>query len=73
MLSILQSQQSHRMVIFLAIFILMTVLILYTSNNVSEEVYTPFHVATVKINKTTDLKRWSRKDGFVPISGNKVS
>ncbi|XP_013862038.1 alpha-N-acetylgalactosaminide alpha-2,6-sialyltransferase 6 isoform X2 [Austrofundulus limnaeus] len=71
MLSILQSQQSHRVVIFLAIFILMTILILYTSNNVSEEVYTPFHVATMKINKTTDLKRWSRKDGFVPISGNK--
>lgn len=61
------------MVIFFAVFILMTLLIFYTSNNGNEAVYTPFHVATNKAVTGKDLKRWSRKDGFVPVYGNKVS
>lgn len=64
-------QQSHRMVIFIAIFILMTLLILYGSNNSNESIYTPFHVATNHAVRTTDLKKWAGKDGYVPVYGNK--
>ncbi|XP_041826359.1 alpha-N-acetylgalactosaminide alpha-2,6-sialyltransferase 6 [Melanotaenia boesemani] len=66
-----KSQQSHRMVIFLALFILMTLLILYGSNNVTESSYIPFHVVINHAAKTTDLKKWSMKDGYVPVYGNK--
>ncbi|GAA6219307.1 alpha-N-acetylgalactosaminide alpha-2,6-sialyltransferase 6-like isoform X3 [Lates japonicus] len=66
-----KGQQSHRMVIFAAIFILMTLLILYGSNNVNDAIYTPMHVATSHTLKTTDLKKWAGKDGYVPFYGNK--
>ncbi|XP_018517995.1 alpha-N-acetylgalactosaminide alpha-2,6-sialyltransferase 6 isoform X2 [Lates calcarifer] len=66
-----KGQQSPRMVIFAAIFILMTLLILYGSNNVNDSIYTPMHVATSHTLKTTDLKKWAGKDGYVPFHGNK--
>ncbi|XP_022622154.1 alpha-N-acetylgalactosaminide alpha-2,6-sialyltransferase 6 [Seriola lalandi dorsalis] len=66
-----KGQQSHRMVIFLAIFILMTLLFLYGSNNGNDAVYAPFHVATNHPLKNTDLKKWGGKDGYVPFYGNK--
>ncbi|XP_054468385.1 alpha-N-acetylgalactosaminide alpha-2,6-sialyltransferase 6 [Anoplopoma fimbria] len=69
-LKISKGQQSHRLVIFAAIFVLMTLLILYGSNNV-DTVYAPFHVATNYAIKATDLKKWSGKDGYVPFHGNK--
>lgn len=70
----LQVQQSHRMVIFAAILILMTLFILYSSNNNSsiDAVYASFHVATNHATKTTDLRKWTGKDGYVPVYGNKV-
>lgn len=68
----LQVQQSHRLVILVAVFILMTLLILYGSNNVIDEVYTPFHVATNNGLRTTNLKKWAGIDGYVPVYGNKV-
>lgn len=68
----LQGQQSHRLVILVAIFILMTLLILYGSNNVIDEPFAPFHVATNSALRTTDLKKWAGKDGYVPVHGNKV-
>lgn len=68
----LQGQQSHRMVILAAIFVLMTLLILYGSNNINEEIYAPFHVAANHALKTTDLKKWAGREGYVPINGNKV-
>lgn len=68
----LQGQQSHRMVILAAIFVLMTLLILYGSNNINEEVYVPFHVATNHALRTTDLKKWAGREGYVPVYGNKV-
>lgn len=70
----LQGQQSHKMVIFAAILILMTLFILYSSNNNSsiDAVYASFHVATNHAAKTTDLRKWTGKDGYVPIYGNKV-
>lgn len=60
------------MVILVAIFVLMTLLILYGSNNVMDEVYAPFHVATNHALKATDLKKWSGREGYVPVYGNKV-
>lgn len=66
-----KGQPSHRMAIFAAILILMTLLILYGSNNVNEPVYAPFHMVTNHAVKTTDLKKWSGKDGYIPVHGNK--
>ncbi|XP_034565988.1 alpha-N-acetylgalactosaminide alpha-2,6-sialyltransferase 6 [Notolabrus celidotus] len=66
-----KGQQSHRMVILAAIFVLMTLLILYGSNNVGDDVYAPFHVATNHALMTTDLKKWAGREGYVPVSGNK--
>ncbi|XP_030004327.1 alpha-N-acetylgalactosaminide alpha-2,6-sialyltransferase 6 isoform X2 [Sphaeramia orbicularis] len=66
-----KGQQSHRLAIFVAIFIVMTLLILYGSNNVNEVPYAPFHMAIHHTVKTTDLKRWFGKDGYVPVYGNK--
>lgn len=60
------------MVILVAIFVLMTLLILYGSNNVMDDVYAPFHVATNHALKATDLKKWSGREGYVPVYGNKV-
>lgn len=62
------------MVIFAAILILMTLFILYSSNNNSsiDAVYASFHVATNHATKTTDLRKWTGKDGYVPVYGNKV-
>uniref|UniRef100_A0A3Q3VTA7 Alpha-N-acetylgalactosaminide alpha-2,6-sialyltransferase 6 n=1 Tax=Mola mola TaxID=94237 RepID=A0A3Q3VTA7_MOLML len=69
--TITEGQQSHRLVILVAIFILMTLLILYGSNNVIDEPFAPFHVATNSALRTTDLKKWAGKDGYVPVHGNK--
>lgn len=69
----LQSQQSHRLVILAAIFVLMTLLILYGSNNIDDDMfYAPFHVATNHPLRTTDLKKWAGREGYVPVYGNKV-
>lgn len=68
----LQGQQSHRMVILAAVFVLMTLLILYGSNNVIDEVYAPFHVATNNALRTTNLKKWAGREGYVSVYGNKV-
>lgn len=67
-----QGQRSHSLAIFVAILILMMLLILYGSNNSPEAIYPPFHVAENHALKTTDLKRWSGKDDYVPLYGNKV-
>lgn len=66
-----KAQQSHRTVIFVAIFILMTLLILYGSNNANEAIYGPFHVAISHTFKTNNLKKWAMKDGYVSVHGNK--
>ncbi|XP_047228119.1 alpha-N-acetylgalactosaminide alpha-2,6-sialyltransferase 6 isoform X2 [Girardinichthys multiradiatus] len=65
-----KGQQSHKMVIFFAVFILTTLLILYGSNSSNDGVYIPFHVAINHAIKT-DLKKWSGRDGYMPIYGNK--
>ncbi|KAJ8286865.1 hypothetical protein GJAV_G00044230 [Gymnothorax javanicus] len=65
-----QGQQSQRMVIFGAIFLLMTLLILYSSNN-GNDIYSPFRNSYHHIIKTTDLKKWAGKEGYVAVYGNK--
>lgn len=61
------------MVIFGAVFLLTTLLILYSSNTGNDAVYTPFHVVTDRrALKATDLKKWAGKEGYVPVRGNKV-
>lgn len=59
------------MVIFLAIFILMMLFFLYCSNNSNNVTYIPFHVVINHPLKTTDLKKWAGKDGYVAVYGNK--
>lgn len=67
-----QGQQSQKMVIFAAIFLLMTLLILYSSNSGSEILSEPFHVAANHhAIKPTNLKKWAGKDGYVAVYGNK--
>ncbi|KAM4532578.1 alpha-N-acetylgalactosaminide alpha-2,6-sialyltransferase 6 [Fundulus diaphanus] len=70
-LRISKGQQSHRMVIFFAVFILTTLLILYGSNSSNDGIYIPFHVAINHAVKTTDLKKWSGGEGYMPVHGNK--
>lgn len=68
----LQGHQSQRMVIMAAISILMTLLIICSFNNVIDEVYSNFHVVTNNAPKTTDLKKWASRDGYMSVHGNKV-
>lgn len=68
----LQGPKSHKLVILAAAFVLMTLLILFGSNNVAEEAYAPFHVATSYGLRTTNLKKWGGRDGYLPVTGNKV-
>lgn len=68
-----QGQQSQRAVIFAAIFLLTTLLILYSSNSGNDVIYAPFRVATNHhAIKATDLKKWAGKEGYVPVRGNKT-
>ncbi|KAK7896450.1 hypothetical protein WMY93_021775 [Mugilogobius chulae] len=67
-----KGSQSHRMVICAAVLVLMTLLILYGSNNTNDAGFSPFHVSTHQALKTTDLKKWFSRDGYVPIYGNKT-
>lgn len=60
------------MVVFVVIFILMTLLFLYGSNNSSSEAYIPIHVAVNRFLINTDLKKWAGKEGYMPLHRNKV-
>ncbi|XP_064827344.1 alpha-N-acetylgalactosaminide alpha-2,6-sialyltransferase 6-like isoform X2 [Oncorhynchus masou masou] len=69
-----QGQQSQKMVIFGAIFLLMTLLILYSSNSGNDisPLYSPFRASTPHhAIKVTDLKKWAGKEGYVAVYGNK--
>ncbi|XP_054614217.1 alpha-N-acetylgalactosaminide alpha-2,6-sialyltransferase 6 isoform X1 [Dunckerocampus dactyliophorus] len=66
-----KAPQGHQVAIVAAIFILMTLFILYNSNTSNETPYTPFHVAKNHTPKITDLKKWATKDSYVPVYGNK--
>ncbi|XP_027880602.1 alpha-N-acetylgalactosaminide alpha-2,6-sialyltransferase 6 isoform X2 [Xiphophorus couchianus] len=71
MRKLFRGQQSHRMVIFFAVFILTTLLILYGSNNSNDGIYIPFHVAISHAVKTADLRKLAGRDGYMPVFGNK--
>ncbi|KAK6304997.1 alpha-N-acetylgalactosaminide alpha-2,6-sialyltransferase 6 isoform X1 [Coregonus clupeaformis] len=69
-----QGQQSQKMVIFGAIFLLMTLLILYSSNSGNDisPLYSPFRASMPHhAIKVTDLKKWAGKEGYVAVYGNK--
>ncbi|XP_029025281.1 alpha-N-acetylgalactosaminide alpha-2,6-sialyltransferase 6 isoform X2 [Betta splendens] len=66
-----KGQQTHKMAIFLAVFILTALLILYGSNNNNDAFYGPFHVSTSHALKITNLKTWAGKEGYVSVYGNK--
>ncbi|XP_026052699.1 alpha-N-acetylgalactosaminide alpha-2,6-sialyltransferase 6-like [Carassius auratus] len=66
-----QWQQGHRMVIYGAVFLIMTLLILYSSNS-SADLYSPFKVNEFHhAVKHTNLKKWAGKEGYIPVYGNK--
>uniref|UniRef100_A0A3P9KIZ2 Alpha-N-acetylgalactosaminide alpha-2,6-sialyltransferase 6 n=1 Tax=Oryzias latipes TaxID=8090 RepID=A0A3P9KIZ2_ORYLA len=67
-----KGQRSRSLAILFAILILMTLLILYGSNNSPDAIYPAFHVAENHALKTTDLKKWAWKDDYVPLYGNKT-
>ncbi|KAJ7988259.1 hypothetical protein DPEC_G00321730 [Dallia pectoralis] len=69
-----QGPQSQKMVIFGAIFLLMTLLILYSSNSGNDisPFYRPFRGSVPhRAIKVTDLKKWAGKEGYVAVYGNK--
>ncbi|XP_030625164.1 alpha-N-acetylgalactosaminide alpha-2,6-sialyltransferase 6 [Chanos chanos] len=66
-----QGQQCQRMVIFGAVFLLMTLFILYSSNS-GNDLYVPFKSVNIHHhNQNTNLKKWAGKEGYVPVYGNK--
>lgn len=68
-----QWQQGKRMAIYGLAFLIMTLLILYSSNSTAD-LYSPFRDSH-DIHRTvhnTNLKKWAGKDGYVPVYGNKV-
>lgn len=61
------------MVVFGAIFLLTTLLILYSSNS-GNQLYSAVGVGNYHyVSKNTDLRRWATRDAYVPVYGNKVS
>lgn len=64
--------QSQRMVVFGAIFLLTTLLILYSSNS-GNQLYSSVGGGNYHyISKNTNLKRWATRDAYVPVFGNKT-
>lgn len=60
------------MVIFGAVFLVMTLLILYGSNSSNDYHYTPLRTSLHSHNLPS-LKKWEVKDGYLPVYGNKAS
>ncbi|ROL50063.1 Alpha-N-acetylgalactosaminide alpha-2,6-sialyltransferase 6 [Anabarilius grahami] len=59
------------MVIYGTIFLIMTLLILYSSNS-SADLYSSFKVSEFHHTvKNTNLKKWAGKEGYLPVYGNK--
>ncbi|XP_033850828.2 alpha-N-acetylgalactosaminide alpha-2,6-sialyltransferase 6-like [Acipenser ruthenus] len=61
----------QRMVIFGAVFLVMTLLILYGSNSSNDYHYTPLRTSLHSHNLPS-LKKWEVKDGYLPVYGNKT-
>ncbi|TSK72030.1 Alpha-N-acetylgalactosaminide alpha-2,6-sialyltransferase 6 [Bagarius yarrelli] len=67
-----KGHHSKRMVVFVAIFLIVTLFILYNSNS-ANETYEAFKVIGYNsATKNTDLKKWARKDGYVPVFGSEI-
>ncbi|KAK1803704.1 hypothetical protein P4O66_021111, partial [Electrophorus voltai] len=68
---LLQGHHSQRMAIFGAVFIITTLLILYSSNS-GNELYGSLRVGTFSETiRNTNLKKWAGKEGYIPVYGNK--
>ncbi|TRY95045.1 hypothetical protein DNTS_004680 [Danionella cerebrum] len=71
-----QWQQGQRMVIYGAVFLIMMLLILYSSNSsVSVDLNRPFRASEPQKHrpfKNTNLKVWAHRDGYLPVHGNKT-
>lgn len=69
-----QWQQGQRMVIYGAVFLITTLLILYSSSS-SPDLSRSFKTSNIRqihhTLKTTNLKKWAGKDGYLPVYGNK--
>nr|XP_015222369.1 PREDICTED: alpha-N-acetylgalactosaminide alpha-2,6-sialyltransferase 6 isoform X1 [Lepisosteus oculatus] len=66
-----QGQQSQKIVIFGAIFLLTTLLILYNSNTGNDS-YNPLRNGHHFTVRSTDLKKWASEDGYISVYGNKT-
>lgn len=65
-----KGHHSQRMAIFGAVFIITTLLILYSSNT-GNDLYA-FKVGVYHESiKTTNLKKWAGKEGYIPVFSNK--
>lgn len=66
-----KGHHSQRMAIFGAVFIITTLLILYSSNT-GNDLYDSFKVGVYhEAIKTTNLKKWAGKEGYIPVFSNK--
>lgn len=61
------------MVIYGTVFLITTLLILYSSNS-SADLNSSFKVSEIHHHavKNTNLKKWAGKEGYLPVHGNKV-
>ncbi|XP_063067254.1 alpha-N-acetylgalactosaminide alpha-2,6-sialyltransferase 6-like isoform X2 [Engraulis encrasicolus] len=67
-----KGHQNQRMVVFGAIFLLTTLLILYSSNSGSQLYFSVGASNHHYVSKNTNLKTWSTRDTYVPVYGNKT-
>ncbi|XP_057674678.1 alpha-N-acetylgalactosaminide alpha-2,6-sialyltransferase 6 isoform X1 [Corythoichthys intestinalis] len=67
--AIMAGERTRRVAIFVAVFIVMTLLILYNSG-ATQSSYLPFQVAKNHTPKPTNLKKWATKD-YVAVHGDK--
>ncbi|XDV38186.1 hypothetical protein PO909_007649 [Leuciscus waleckii] len=66
-----QWQQGQRMVIYGTVFLITTLLILYSSNS-SADLNSSFKLSEIHhAVKNTNLKKWAGKEGYLPVHGNK--
>ncbi|KAF5893838.1 alpha-N-acetylgalactosaminide alpha-2,6-sialyltransferase 6 [Clarias magur] len=66
-----KGHHSKRMAVFVAVFLITTLFILYNSTS-ANETYEIFKVAAYNsATKSTNLKKWAGRDGYIPIFGNK--
>lgn len=67
------SLQAERFLIAMVIFILATLLIIYNSSSGNDSIsYRGQFVYSVLSHAPSNLTKWVTKDGYIPVTGNKV-